>query len=200
LIMCFLRDLPESDALETLDRAEPWLEHLTAVGLDSSEMGHPPSKFKRAFAAARERGLQLVAHAGEEGPPEYVREALDVLGVQRLDHGNRSLEDGALVEHLRQSQIALTVCPLSNLRLGSVRDLRRHPLKRMLEHGLRATVNSDDPAYFGGYVHDNFVAAVENLQLAESEVVTLVKNSFLGSFLDRRDIERHLQDVDRYLQ
>lgn len=199
LIMCFLRDLPESDALATLDDADPYLDGLAAVGLDSSEVGHPPAKFKRVFAAARERGLRLVAHAGEEGPPEYVREALEELRVERLDHGNRALEDAALVERLRESKMALTVCPLSNQRLGSVRDLRAHPLKRMLELGLRATVNSDDPAYFGGYVHDNFVAVVESLQLSKSQVVTLVKNSFRGSFLGAREIERHLQDVDRHL-
>ena len=196
LILCFLRDLPESDALETLEHAEPWLEHLTGVGLDSSEVGHPPAKFARVFAAARARGLRLVAHAGEEGPPEYVREALDLLQVERLDHGNRSLEDDALVERLRQSQMALTVCPLSNLRLGSVRDLHQHPLKRMLEQGLRATVNSDDPAYFGGYLHDNFVAVVENLQLSRSQVLTLVQNSFRGSFLDAREIDRHLRNLE----
>ena len=196
LILCFLRDLPESDALETLEHADPWLEHLTGVGLDSSEVGHPPAKFARVFAAARARGLRLVAHAGEEGPPEYVREALDVLQVERLDHGNRSLEDDALVERLRQSQMALTVCPLSNLRLGSVRDLHQHPLKRMLEQGLRATVNSDDPAYFGGYLHENFVAVVENLQLSRSQVLTLVQNSFRGSFLDAREIDRHLRNLE----
>ena len=137
-----------------------------------------------------------MAHAGEEGPPEYVREALDLLQVERLDHGNRSLEDDALVERLRQSQMALTVCPLSNLRLGSVRDLHQHPLKRMLEQGLRATVNSDDPAYFGGYLHDNFVAVVENLQLSRSQVLTLVQNSFRGSFLDAREIDRHLRNLE----
>ena len=137
-----------------------------------------------------------MAHAGEEGPPEYVREALDLLQVERLDHGNRSLEVDALVERLRQSQMALTVCPLSNLRLGSVRDLRQHPLKRMLQQGLRATVNSDDPAYFGGYLHDNFVAVVENLQLSRSQIMTLVQNSFRGSFLDTRAIERHLRTVE----
>jgi adenosine deaminase len=196
LILCFLRDLPESDALETLEHAEPWLEHLTGVGLDSSEVGHPPAKFSRVFAAARARGLRLVAHAGEEGPPEYVREALDLLQVERLDHGNRSLEDDALVERLRQSQMALTVCPLSNLRLGSVRDLHQHPLKRMLEQGLRVTVNSDDPAYFGGYLHDNFVAVVENLQLSRLQVLTLVQNSFRGSFLDAREIDRHLRNLE----
>jgi adenosine deaminase len=196
LIMCFLRDLDESDALATLEAAHPYLESLTGVGLDSSELGHPPAKFKRVFALARQRGLRLVAHAGEEGPPAYVTEALDVLGVDRLDHGNRSLEDAALTQRLRESQITLTVCPLSNLKLGGIKDLRQHPLKAMLDHGLHATINSDDPAYFGGYIHDNFVAAAENLQLSKSEIVTLVKNSIQGSFLDETDVRRHLAAID----
>ena len=196
LIMCFLRDLSEADALQTLEQAEPYLEHLTGVGLDSAEVGHPPAKFRRVFAAARARGLRLVAHAGEEGPPEYVREALDVLQIERLDHGNRSLEDPALVERLRASQMTLTVCPLSNLKLGGVAELRHHPLKRMLELGLRATVNSDDPAYFGGYVLDNFVAASEALRLEKKHIVTLVENSFRGSFLDAASIEKHLAEID----
>ena len=199
LIMCFLRDLPESDALDTLASAEPYLEHLAAVGLDSSELGHPPAKFRNAFARARERGLRLVAHAGEEGPPEYVREALDVLRIDRLDHGNRSLEDDALIERLRASQMTLTVCPLSNFKLGGVKDLRRHPLRKMLELGLRATVNSDDPAYFGGYVQDNFVAAIDNLQLERHHIVTLAKNSFSGSFLDAASIARYHSEIDREL-
>jgi adenine deaminase len=197
LIMCFLRDLSEDDALETLQAVEPYLEHLTAVGLDSSELGHPPEKFRRAFAAARDRGLRLVAHAGEEGPAEYVRQALDVLGIERIDHGNRALEDPALVARIRASQIALTVCPLSNLKLGGVRDMRAHPLRTMLESGLRATVNSDDPAYFGGYVHENFVAVVDSLQLTKADVVTLARNSFLGSFLDEASIARHLREIDQ---
>ncbi|MET0497613.1 MAG: adenosine deaminase [Steroidobacteraceae bacterium] len=196
LIMCFLRDLSEDDALQTLEQAEPYLEHLTGVGLDSAEVGHPPGKFSRVFAAARARGLRLVAHAGEEGPPEYVREALDVLQIDRLDHGNRSLEDPALVERLRASQMTLTVCPLSNLKLGGVADLRQHPLKRMLELGLRATVNSDDPAYFGGYVLDNFVAAREALGLERQHIVTLAKNSFSGSFLDEKSVEGYLREID----
>ena len=200
LIMCFLRDLPESDALETLERAEPYLEHLIGVGLDSSELGHPPAKFQQVFAAARARGLRLVAHAGEEGPPEYVREALDVLQIDRLDHGNRSLEDPLLVERLRASQMTLTVCPLSNLKLGGVADLSVHPIKRMLESGLRATVNSDDPAYFGGYVHDNFVAIVDSLRLTDAQVVALAENSFRGSFLDAQSIDRQLQDIARYCE
>jgi adenosine deaminase len=200
LILCFLRDLPEAAALDTLRDAEAWLEHLTGVGLDSSELGHPPAKFQRAFAAARARGLRLVAHAGEEGPPEYVREALDVLQIQRIDHGNRALEEGALVERLRASGMTLTVCPLSNLKLGGVKDLRAHPLRRMLDLGLRATVNSDDPAYFGGYVHDNFVAVVESLQLTRDHVLSLVRNSLTGSFLDSASIERHLRAVDAVAQ
>jgi len=199
LIMCFLRDLPEDDAIDTLKQMEPWLEHVTGVGLDSSELAHPPAKFRRAFAAARARGLRLVAHAGEEGPADYVRDALDILGVDRIDHGNRALEDPALVERLKASQITLTVCPLSNLKLGGVNDLRQHPLRRMLDLGLAVTVNSDDPAYFGGYVHENFVASIENLQLSREHVVRLVKNSFRGSFLEPAEIERHLRDVDAAL-
>jgi adenine deaminase len=197
LILCFLRDLPESDALDTLNSAEPFLRHLTGVGLDSSEVGHPPAKFARVFKAARAKGLRLVAHAGEEGPPEYVREALDLLQVDRVDHGNRSLEDAQLIERLRASQMTLTVCPLSNLKLGGVKDLRQHPLKAMLEQGLRATVNSDDPAYFGGYMHDNFVAVAESLQLTRHQLATLARNSFLGSFLESGDIERHLKELQR---
>lgn len=198
LILCFLRDLAEADALETLKHAERYLEHITGVGLDSSEMGHPPSKFRRAYDAARSLGLRLVAHAGEEGPPEYVREALDVLKVERIDHGNRALEDSALVERLRSEQIPLTVCPLSNLRLGGVSDLRQHPLKTMLELGLRATVNSDDPAYFGGYVGENFAAVTSAVGLTRDDIITLAKNSFLGSFLDDSSMMRHLQGIDRF--
>jgi adenosine deaminase len=199
LIMCFLRDLPEHEAFESLASAEPYLEHLAGVGLDSSELGNPPAKFQQVFAAARSMGLRLVAHAGEEGPPEYVRQALDVLHVDRIDHGNRVLEDPALTERLRAEQIALTVCPLSNLKLGGVKDLRQHPLRRMLELGLRATVNSDDPAYFGGYVHDNFVAVVEHLELTTDQVVTLAKNSFRGSFLEPHEVDAHLRSIDEYI-
>lgn len=199
LIMCFLRDLPEEDALATLAAADPFLEHITGVGLDSSEADHPPSGFRRVFAAARERGLQLVAHAGEEGPPEYVRQALDLLGVDRIDHGNRALEDPALVERLRSLGMTLTVCPLSNLKLGGVRELREHPLRRMLELGLRATVNSDDPAYFGGYVLRNMVAVANDLQLTRAHFAELARNSFRGSFLGADEVERHLADIGRYV-
>jgi adenosine deaminase len=197
LILCFLRDLSESDALETLRLAEPYLGEITAVGLDSAELQHPPAKFERVFAAARARGLRLVAHAGEEGPPAYVREALDLLCIDRLDHGNRAMEDPELVERLRATGMTLTVCPLSNLRLGGVPHMASHPLRRMLEAGLRVTVNSDDPAYFGGYVHENFVQAVEHLALAPAQVVALARNSFEGSFLPQHQIDAHLLDVDR---
>lgn len=197
LILCFLRHLSEEEALATLSQAEPYLEHIAAVGLDSSELGHPPAKFQRVFDAARERGLKTVAHAGEEGPPEYVWEALELLEVDRLDHGNRALEDPKLVHYLRDAGITLTVCPLSNLRLGVVRNLRDHPVRRMLELGLRATVNSDDPAYFGGYINDNYRALADHSGLTAAEAVALAKNSFSGSFLDSDAIRDHLSDVER---
>lgn len=184
LIMCFLRHLDEESAFATLKAAQPHLERIAGVGLDSSEVGHPPSKFVRVFNAAAERGLKIVAHAGEEGPPGYIWEALDLLNVDRIDHGNRALEDDLLVKRLVAKKTTLTVCPLSNLKLCVVGDLRRHPLKRMLDLGLRATVNSDDPAYFGGYLLDNYVATTEALGLSEGEIVTLARNSFEGSFLD----------------
>ncbi len=196
LILSFLRHLTEEDAFATLREAEPYFDRLTGVGLDSSEKGHPPSKFARVFGAARSAGLKLVAHAGEEGPPEYVWEALDVLKVDRIDHGNRALEDPRLVERLAADEIALTVCPLSNLKLCVVEDLRQHPLKRMLDLGLRATVNSDDPAFFGGYVQENYRAVVEATSLDEADVVTLVRNSFLGSFLSDGEKARLLDLVD----
>lgn len=196
LIMCFLRHLPEEDALETLDQAEPWLDRIEAVGLDSSEVGHPPSKFERVFAAARERGLKCVAHAGEEGPPAYVREALDLLRIDRLDHGNRSLEDDALVARLRDEKMTLTVCPLSNLKLCVVEAMDDHPLKRMLELGLRATVNSDDPSYFGGYVMDNFRSVIEALDLSADQIRQLAINSFEGAFLDDGEKRRQVAAID----
>lgn len=199
LIMCFLRDLPEEDALATLSAAEPFLEDITGVGLDSSELPYPPSGFSRVFAAARRHGLRLVAHAGEEGPADYVRQALDVLGVDRIDHGNRALEDEELVHRLRVMGMTLTVCPLSNLKLGGVRDLGEHPLRRMLELGLCATVNSDDPAYFGGYVLGNMVAVANDLHLTRAHFAELARNSFRGSFLPADQVKQHLADIDRYL-
>lgn len=196
MIMCFLRHLPEEDAFETLKQAENWLDRIEAVGLDSSELGHPPSKFARVFTAAKERGLKLVAHAGEEGPPAYVHEALDMLAIDRLDHGNRSLEDEALVARLAAEKMTLTVCPLSNLKLCVVEDMAAHPLKRMLDLGLRATVNSDDPSYFGGYMNDNFRAVIEALPLTQDDVKTLAKNSFLGSFLSEGERRAQLAAID----
>lgn len=197
LIMCFLRHLDEGAAFETLNQAEPWLERIEGVGLDSSEKGHPPSKFERVFKAAKERGLNLVAHAGEEGPPEYVCEALDLLQIDRLDHGNRSLEDDALVERLVSEKMTLTVCPLSNLKLCVIDNMRAHPLKSMLGLGLRATVNSDDPAYFGGYVMDNFAAVINALDLDKEDIKTLAKNSFNGSFLSDSEKLAHLGRIDK---
>jgi adenosine deaminase len=198
LILCFLRHLDEAEALTALKQADSFLDRIAGVGLDSSEKGHPPSKFKSVFKAARERGLKCVAHAGEEGPPEYVREALDLLHIDRLDHGNRSLEDAALVKRLAAERMALTVCPLSNLKLCVVTDMKQHPLKRMLASGLRATVNSDDPAYFGGYLNDNYVAVTSALHLGRDDLVTLAKNSFLGSFLAEADKARHIAAIDAY--
>ena len=198
LILCFLRHLDEEDAFATLRAAEPWLDQIEAVGLDSSELGHPPSKFACVFAAAAERGLKRVAHAGEEGPPEYVYEALDVLKVDRLDHGNRSLEDPALVRRLAAEAMTLTVCPLSNLKLCVVPSMDVHPIDRMLAQGLRATINSDDPAYFGGYVNDNYRAVAGARQLSRNQLTTLARNSFLGSFLQPAAIRAHLARVDEY--
>jgi adenosine deaminase len=198
LILCFLRHLDEDAAFATLRDAEPYLERLVGVGLDSSEVGHPPTKFERVYKAARERGLKLVAHAGEEGPPAYVWEALDRLEVDRIDHGNRSLEDPALVKRLVNDGITLTVCPLSNLKLCVVDDMAAHPLKRMLELGLRPTVNSDDPAYFGGYLGANWEAAASALALSREDLLTLARNSFTGSFLGPDEIARHLAAIEAY--
>lgn len=198
LILSFLRHLSEEAAFETLAMAEPWLDRIAAVGLDSSEVGHPPAKFARVFAAARAKGLKLVAHAGEEGPPEYVYEALDVLQVDRVDHGNRALEDAALVRRLADEGMTLTVCPLSNLKLCVVSDLADHPIDRMLAEGLKATINSDDPAYFGGYVADNYRAAATARGLGRGEIVQLARNSFTGSFLPDAEIARHLAAIDAY--
>lgn len=196
LILCFLRHLDEDAAFATLAEAEPWLDRIVGVGLDSSELGHPPAKFARVFARAGAMGLRRVAHAGEEGPAAYVREALDLLHVERIDHGNRALDDPALVERLAQSQMALTVCPLSNLRLCVVNDMRDHPLPAMLRAGLRATVNSDDPAYFGGYLNANFRALAAAGLIGRAEVLQLARNSFLGSFLPPDQRATHLAVID----
>ena len=196
LILCFLRHLDESAAFATLQAAEPWLDRIAGVGLDSSEIGHPPEKFARVFAAAGSEGLKRVAHAGEEGPPDYVREALDLLKIDRLDHGNRAMEAPDLVTRLAREGMTLTVCPLSNLKLCVVKDVAKHPIPAMLKHGLRATINSDDPAYFGGYVADNYRAIAPFV--GRDDLVTLARNSFLGSFLPDEAVTPHLQTIDTY--
>ena len=184
LIACFLRHLPAADAMQTLDAILEHREAIHGVGLDSSEVGHPPSKFAAVFARAREQGLLCVAHAGEEGPPEYVSEALDLLKVARIDHGVRSEEDPALLSRLIREQIPLTVCPLSNVRLRVFDRMEDHNLKRLLEAGVRVTVNSDDPAYFGGYLLENYLAVQRALGLTRAEIMTLARNSIEASFLD----------------
>ena len=199
LILCFLRHLDEADAFTTLRQAEPWLDRIAGVGLDSSELGHPPSKFARVFAAAGERGLKRVAHAGEEGPPAYVYEALDILAIDRLDHGNRAMEDPGLVERLARERMTLTVCPLSNMKLCVVPRMEDHPIDRMLAKGLRVTINSDDPAYFGGYVNANYRAAAHARGLDRHQLATIARNSFLGSFLPEEEVAAHLVRIDDYV-
>ncbi len=199
LIMCFLRHLDEADAERTLDSALAFKDRIVGVGLDSSEAGNPPSKFKHVFGRAREAGFFLSAHAGEEGPPSYVWEALDVLGVERIDHGIRSMEDQALVGRLAREGLPLTVCPLSNLRLRVVDDLAHHPLRRMLDKGLVATVNSDDPAYFGGYVNQNYHAVSDALRLGRDEIAAIVRNGIRASLMTLPEKDKALAEIDRVL-
>lgn len=182
LILCFLRHLSEADAEKTLDEALPFKDWIVAVGLDSSERGNPPSKFARVFARARSEGFLTVAHAGEEGPPEYIREALDLLHVRRIDHGVRCLEDPKLVDRLVAEQIPLTVCPLSNVKLRVFESMRDHNLRKLLDRGLKVTINSDDPAYFGGYINENYLAATEALELTREEIERIAQNSFDAAF------------------
>ena len=183
LIMCFLRHLSEEAAFKTLEQAIPFKDQIIGVGLDSSEVGHPPSKFERVFAKAREEGFLIVAHAGEEGPAEYVWEALDLLKVNRIDHGVRSEEDPKLMQRLIREKMPLTVCPLSNLKLCVIDDMADHNIRRLLQQGVHVTVNSDDPSYFGGYMNDNFIAIAESLDLTADELKTLAINSFEASFI-----------------
>jgi len=196
LILCFLRHLSEEAAMQTLEQALPYKEHFVAVGLDSSERGHPPSKFARVFERARREGLLAVAHAGEEGPPEYIYEALDVLKVRRIDHGVRCEEDPALVQRLAHERMPLTVCPLSNVKLRVFRRIQDHNLKRLLDRGLCVTVNSDDPAYFGGYVHANYAAVAGGLDLGRADLAQLARNSIQASFLDTGAQEQWLARID----
>ena len=183
LIMCILRHLPEDDAFTLWEAAEPHLSKIDGIGLDSSELGHPPEKFERIYAKAREAGLKLVAHAGEEGPPDYVWQALDLLKIDRIDHGNASAKDAKLLDEIKARGLTLTMCPLSNKRLCVTPDLRDNPLADLLRAGLSITVNSDDPSYFGGYMNDNYKAIADALDLSNEEIITLAKNSFTGSFL-----------------
>jgi adenosine deaminase len=196
LILCFLRHLPEEEALKTLSEALAF-GHIHGVGLDSSEKENPPSKFARVFEKARAAGLRAVAHAGEEGPPSYIHEALDLLKAERIDHGVRCLEDNDLVSRLAETKTPLTVCPLSNVKLRVVDRLEDHPLRKMLRRGIRATVNSDDPAYFGGYAAENYVRTAKALDLTKSELTTLAKNSFLSSWLTDAEKASHLSAIDR---
>ena len=198
LIMCFLRHLSEESAFETLNQALPYKEHIIGVGLDSSEQGHPPSKFERVFAQARAEGLLTVAHAGEEGPPEYVYEALDLLHIRRIDHGVRAEEDEALMARLIAEQMPLTVCPLSNLKLKVFLEMAKHNLRRMLQRGVLVTVNSDDPAYFGGYMNRNFEALAEALDLSAEEIKTLCANSFRASFLSEAEKEEWIRKIEGF--
>ncbi|MGR8010611.1 adenosine deaminase [Streptomyces hypolithicus] len=201
LIMCFLRDQSAASALATLDAAKPYLHRITAVGLDSAEVGNPPSKFREVYEAAGALGLRKVAHAGEEGPPAYIREALDILGVERIDHGLRAMEDPELVERLVRERVPLTLCPLSNVRLRAIEVLEEHPLPQMMAAGMLVTVNSDDPAYFGGYVGDTFHAVREALGLDQEQLRELARNSFLAAFLDHDEERRaaYLAEVDAYV-
>ena len=199
LILSFLRHLSEEAAFKTLEEATPYKSWIKCVGLDSSEVGNPPSKFKNVYTKAREEGFMLTAHAGEEGPAEYVWEALDILGVDRIDHGNHSLDDDKLVERLANEKMTLTVCPLSNLKLKVVEDLHNHPLKTMLDKGLRATVNSDDPAYFGGYVNDNFLAVADALDLTKEDITTLAQNSIEASFIDDDLKKKYLNEIESFV-
>jgi adenosine deaminase len=199
LIMCFLRHLPPEDSLRTLDSAEPHLDHLIAVGLDSSEVGYPPELFTEVYRRAKALGLRLVAHAGEEGPPEYVWQALDLLGAERIDHGVRSMEDPSLVERLVRERTPLTVCPFSNVRLKGVETLEVHPIKEMLETGLRVSINSDDPAYFGGYVGDNYTQTASALGLTQSQVADIARNSLESTFLPAQEVSDLVASLESHI-
>jgi adenosine deaminase len=197
LILSFLRHLSEEDAFETLELTRPFLDQLDGFGLDSSEIGHPPEKFARLFARCRELGFKITAHAGEEGPPDYVYQALDLLHVDRIDHGNHALDDAALVQRLTDESKTLTVCPLSNLKLCVVKDMHQHPILTMLKRGLKATINSDDPAYFGGYVNDNYRALIEHLPLTREDLYQLARNSFEGAWVTEEEKTKHLKALNR---
>lgn len=198
LILCFLRHLSEEDAIDTLEQALIHKHHFIAVGLDSSENGHPPKKFERVFKIAKEHNLRCVAHAGEEGPASNVIDALDLLGVSRIDHGNSSIHDADLIVRLAEQQIPLTLCPLSNLSLKVIHSLKDHPLKQMMAHGMLITINSDDPAYFGGHLNDNYILTAEALQLSKDDITVLAINSFKASFLNEDKKRSFTQLIEEY--
>jgi adenosine deaminase len=200
LILCFLRHLSPEEAMETLRQALPYRDWIVGVGLDSTEVGHPPVDFKAVFEEAGRHGFRKVAHAGEEGPPEYIWQALDDLGAVRIDHGVRCMEDPRLVHRLREERVPLTVCPLSNVRLRVFSSMRQHPLKRMLEAGLCATVNSDDPAYFGGYAADNYFAVRDGLDFTREDFRTVAENSFRASFIDEAEKKKLLDELASYFE
>jgi adenosine deaminase len=200
VIICCLRHLGEAPGLRMLEDATPFLDKIAGLGLDSAEVGFPPADFERLFAAARAKGLRLVAHAGEEGPAAFVRDALDILKVERIDHGIRAIDDPALVERLARQGTVLTVCPLSNLRLCAVKTLPEHPLRRLYEAGVRVTINSDDPAYFGGYLHENYMRTAEALDLTAPQLAEIAANSFRGAFLSDAEKADYLARIDAYLE
>ena len=200
LIMCFLRDLDSISAMKTLEQAIPYKDWIMGVGLDSAEVGNPPAKFKDVFDLARSKGFITVAHAGEEGPAEYIREAMDLLKVSRIDHGNNSMHDKSLVNELVRLKMPLTICPLSNHKLRVVKNLKDHPLKKMMEVGLEVTINSDDPAYFGGYINENYLAIADALNLSKEDICRLAKNSFNASFLTETDKSLLNKKVDVYME
>jgi adenosine deaminase len=197
MIMCFLRHLPEEDAIRTLEQSLPYKDKIIAVGLDSSEAGHPPSKFQIVFEQARKHGFKTVAHAGEEGPPEYIWEALNLLKIERIDHGVRSIEDEGLMKKIILEKMPLTVCPLSNIKLRVFPELKSHNLKELLQRGVMVTINSDDPAYFGGYVNQNYIETAEQLDLSEQQIKQIAKNSFEASFLAPADKKKWIDQIDR---
>jgi len=198
LIMSYLRHLPEEAAFKTLEQSLPFKSHITAIGLDSSEKGNPPSKFKDVFEASVKEGYIPLAHAGEEGDADYVWEALDILQIKRIDHGNNSLQDDALVQEIIKRNIALTVCPLSNKALQVVPELRNHPLKKMMDLGMKVTVNSDDPAYFGGQLNQNFIETQKALDLTKKDIYELAKNSFEYSLLDEHTKLKYINELDSF--
>lgn len=198
LIMSFLRHLSEAEAFETLELSLPWRKNIIGLGLDSSERGNPPQKFEKVFKKGKELGFKLMAHAGEEGPADYVNDTVDFLKVDRIDHGNRCIEDDVLVLKLAKLKMPLTICPLSNLKLKVVKDMKSHPLKKLLQKSLIATVNSDDPAYFGGYINENYIAVSKSLHLTKEEINILAINSFEASFLDSKTKTKWIKEVKKY--